>query len=37
MIANAYYQAMDEEAENMIRKLWRMVIYFTEAKKRHLD
>ena len=30
------YQALDEEAEVLVRKLWRMLIFFSESEKRGL-
>ena len=29
-------EALDEDAEDMVKKLWRMVIFFTESEKRGL-
>jgi hypothetical protein len=29
-------QALDDEAEDLVKKLWRMVIFFTESEKRGL-
>lgn len=29
-------QALDDEAEPLVKKLWRMVIFFTESEKRGL-
>ncbi|KAL1897527.1 hypothetical protein Cpir12675_002315 [Ceratocystis pirilliformis] len=29
-------EALDEEAEDLVKKLWRMVIFFTESEKRSL-
>jgi hypothetical protein len=29
-------QALDEEAEILVRKLWRMLIFFSESEKRGL-
>lgn len=34
--ANGALQALDEEAEDLVKKLWRMVIFFTESEKRGL-
>jgi hypothetical protein len=30
-------QALDEEAEVLVRKLWRMIIFFSESEKRGLS
>jgi hypothetical protein len=30
-------QALDEEAEVLVKKLWRMVIFFSESEKRGLS
>jgi hypothetical protein len=30
------FQALDDEAEDLVKKLWRMVIFFTECEKRGL-
>lgn len=30
-------QALDEEAEVLVRKLWRMLIFFSESEKRGLS
>jgi hypothetical protein len=35
IIANIL-QALDDEAEDLVKKLWRMVIFFTESEKRGL-
>jgi len=29
-------QALDEEAEVLVKKLWRMIIFFSESEKRGL-
>jgi hypothetical protein len=29
-------EALDEDAEDLVKKLWRMVIFFTESEKRGL-
>ena len=33
---NERSQALDDEAEDLVKKLWRMVIFFTECEKRGL-
>lgn len=33
----AVYQALDEEAEVLVKKLWRMIIFFSESEKRGLS
>lgn len=30
-------QALDEEAEVLVKKLWRMLIFFSESEKRGLS
>jgi hypothetical protein len=30
-------QALDEEAEVLVKKLWRMIIFFSESEKRGLS
>lgn len=35
--ANIDSQALDEEAEVLVRKLWRMIIFFSESEKRGLS
>lgn len=30
-------QALDEEAEALVKKLWRMIIFFSESEKRGLS
>jgi len=32
-----FVQALDEEAEVLVRKLWRMLIFFSESEKRGLS
>jgi hypothetical protein len=32
--ANGDIQALDDEAEALVKKLWRMVIYYSETEKR---
>jgi len=29
-----WMQALDDEAESLVKKLWRMVIYYSETEKR---
>jgi hypothetical protein len=36
-LANKISQALDDEAEALVKKLWRMVIFFTESEKRGLS
>ena len=36
-IANKMLQALDEEAEVLVKKLWRMIIFFSESEKRGLS
>lgn len=31
------FKALDEEAEVLVRKLWRMIIFFSESEKRGLS
>ena len=30
-------QAMEDEAEALVKKLWRMIIFFSESEKRGLS
>lgn len=36
-LTTAVYQALDEEAEVLVKKLWRMIIFFSESEKRGLS
>lgn len=31
------FQALDEESEVLVKKLWRMLIFFSESEKRGLS
>ena len=35
-LVETLHEVMDEDAEDMVKKLWRMVIFFTESEKRGL-
>ena len=37
MILILLSQALDDEAEALVKKLWRMVIFFSESEKRGLS
>ena len=37
ILTTAVYQALDEEAEVLVKKLWRMIIFFSESEKRGLS
>lgn len=35
VVANALVlQALDEDAETMVRKVWRMLVFYSESEKR---
>lgn len=36
LLTNGFFQALDEEAEVLVKKLWRMIIFFSESEKRGL-
>jgi hypothetical protein len=36
-VANLPLKALDEEAEVLVKKLWRMVIFFSESEKKGLS
>jgi len=37
LLTNGFVQALDEEAEVLVKKLWRMIIFFSESEKRGLS
>jgi hypothetical protein len=37
ILTTTVYQALDEEAEVLVKKLWRMIIFFSESEKRGLS